>query len=96
MKFAVALIMSLVLTSGIAAASDIEQTAIFNVEKMTCATCPIAVRKAMLRVDGVKEVNVDLDSKTAVVTYDAELTTPAEIGSASTDVGFPASLRDGA
>ena len=48
----------------------------------------------MLRVDGVKEVNVDLDSKTAVVTYDAALTTPVEIGSASTDVGFPTSLRD--
>jgi mercuric ion binding protein len=90
------LIATLVLAGNFAAASDIETTATFDVEKMTCATCPIAVRKAMLRVDGVKEVNVDLDSKTAVVTYDAELTTPAAIGSASTDVGFPASLRDGA
>ncbi len=70
------------------------RTATFDVEKMTCATCPITVRKAMLRVDGVKEVNVDLDSKTAVVTYDAELATPVEIGRASTDVGFPTSLRD--
>jgi mercuric ion binding protein len=94
MKFVLTLIMCLVLTSGIASASDIEQTAVFDVEKMTCATCPIAVRKAMLRVDGVKEVNVDLDSKTAVVTYDSELATPVEIGRASTDVGFPASLRD--
>ena len=81
---------------NIVAASDVEKTVTFDVEKMTCATCPIAVRKAMLRVDGVKEVNVDLDSKSAVVTYDAELTTPVEIGSASTDVGFPATLRDSA
>ncbi len=94
MKFVLTLIMSLVLTSSIAAASDTEQTATFDVEKMTCATCPITVRKAMLRVDGVKEANVDLDSKTAVVTYDAELATPVEIGRASTDVGFPTSLRD--
>jgi mercuric ion binding protein len=93
MKFALALIMYLVLANSIAAASDTEQTAIFDVEKMTCSMCPITVRKAMLRVDGVKEVNVDLDSKTAVVTYDAELATPVEIGRASTDVGFPASLR---
>jgi mercuric ion binding protein len=94
MKFTLTLITSLILTSSIAAASDTEQTAIFDVEKMTCATCPITVRKAMLPVDGIREVNVDLDSKTAVVSYDAELATPVEIGLASTDVGFPTSLRD--
>jgi copper chaperone CopZ len=48
----------------------------------------------MQRVDGVKEVNVDLDSKTAVVTYDSSVTSTTEIGNASTDVGFPASARD--
>jgi mercuric transport protein len=62
----------------------------FSVEKMTCSTCPIAVRKAMERVDGVEEVKVDLDSKTAEVTYDASKATAQQIGAASTDVGFPA------
>ncbi len=94
MKIAWTLIASLFLATSFAAASDSNQTATFDVEKMTCATCPIAVRKAMQRVDGVKEVNVDLDSKTAIVTYDASITTTAEIGNASTDVGFPASVRD--
>jgi len=77
------------------AAPDGEETVSFTVEKMTCATCPIAVRKAMERVDGVKEVTVDLDSKTAVVTYDAAMTDAIAIGAASTDVGFPATVRDG-
>ncbi len=93
MKIAWTLIASLFLATNFVAASDSDQTATFDVEKMTCATCPIAVRKAMQRVDGVKEVNVDLDSKTAIVTYDAGVTTTAEIGNASTDVGFPASVR---
>lgn len=94
MKIAWTLIASLILAVNFAAASDGDQTATFDVEKMTCATCPIAVRKAMQRVNGVKEVNVDLDSKTAIVTYDDNVTTTAEIGNASTEVGFPASVRD--
>lgn len=65
----------------------------FTIEKMTCATCPIAVRKAMQRVDGVKDVNVDLDSKTAIVIYDSSKVTADEIGAASTNVGFPATVQ---
>ena len=72
------------------AAPTEDQTVKFVVEKMTCATCPIAVRKAMQRVDGVKDVKVDLDSKTAVVTFDASKTTADAIGAASKNVGFPA------
>ena len=94
MKLIWTMITSLILATNLAAAPESELTVTFAVEKMTCATCPIAVRKAMQRVDGVKEVSVDFDSKTATVTYDATVTTVTEIGSASTDVGFPASVRD--
>ncbi len=72
-----------------------DETASFTVEKMTCATCPIAVRKAMERVEGVKEVTVDFESKTAFVRYDASMTDASDIGAASTNVGFPATIRDG-
>ena len=77
------------------AAPGDEGTVSFTVEKMTCATCPIAVRKAMERVEGVKEVTVDFDSKTAIVRYDASMTDASDIGAASTNVGFPATIRDG-
>ncbi len=97
-KFSEVLVLSaiVVLAAGsLDAATSGEETVSFNVEKMTCATCPIAVRKAMERVDGVKEVKVDLDSKTAVVTFNASMTDATEIGAASTNVGFPATVRDG-
>ena len=81
-------------TSILAAESSGDTTVKFSVEKMTCATCPIAVRKAMERVEGVKEVTVDFDSKTAIVTFDASMATASDIGTASTDVGFPASVLD--
>ncbi len=68
----------------------IEQTQSFTIEKMTCAACPITVRKAMQRVDGVKSVKVDFDSKIAVVVFDPAITTTDKIAAASTDVGYPA------
>lgn len=67
-----------------------EQTVSLNVERMTCALCPITVRKAIERVDGVQRVDVDYDTKTATVTFDDTETTAAEVAQASTDVGYPA------
>ncbi len=66
------------------------QTVSMNIEKMTCALCPITVRKAMERVDGVQDVEVDFDTKTATVTFDDTKTTAADVAQASTDVGYPA------
>ncbi len=94
MKIVWAALAMLVLTSGTSLASDNELTVTFDVQKMTCATCPIAVRKAMERVDGVKQVEVSLDDRSAIVTFDSSATTAAAIGQASTDVGFPATVRN--
>ena len=72
-------------------AQAVEQTQTFSIEKMTCATCPISVKKAMSRVDGVHSVTVDFDTKTAVAVFDPAQTSATEIANASTNVGFPAS-----
>ncbi len=93
MKNVTKLILLMATLIGTAAVAGQEATATFDVDKMTCATCPIAVKKAMERVDGVKEVTVDYESKTAVVTFDPEATTTSAIGQASTDVGFPATVQ---
>lgn len=67
-----------------------EKTTTFNVENMTCATCPITVRKAIEQVSGVKSVTVDYESKTAIVVFDPNVATPVKIGAASTNAGYPA------
>lgn len=66
-----------------------EQTQLFKVEKMTCAACPITVKKAIKRVAGVKSVSVDFDAKTAVVVFDPSITNVDEIAAAPTGVGYP-------
>lgn len=89
-----ATVLALLLATGAILASGPDSTVTFDVAKMTCATCPITVRKAMERVDGVKDVKVSYDDKTASVTFDSTVTTATEIGQASTDVGFPAVARE--
>lgn len=66
------------------------QTATFAVENMTCATCPITVRRAMAGVEGVRSVEVDFDTRTATVVFDPRVTNPAAIAAASTNAGYPA------
>ena len=62
----------------------------FTIDNMTCAMCPITVRKAMQKVDGVQSVKVDFDSKTASVTFDPAKASAADIAAASTRAGYPA------
>jgi mercuric ion binding protein len=57
---------------------------------MTCATCPITVKKAMEGVAGVTAVTVDFAAKTARATYDPRRTNAAAIAAASTNAGYPA------
>lgn len=73
-----------------APASAAERTVTFAVENMTCATCPLTVKTALKRIDGVKDVKVDFDKKTATVVFDDAKTTREAIAEASRVAGFPA------
>jgi mercuric ion binding protein len=69
------------------------RTVTFDVNNMTCATCPITVKKSLEKVSGVSAVRVDYDKKTATVTYDPDKTKPDALTHATTDAGFPSTLR---
>ena len=90
--FRTAFFLSLLLTTSQALAA--ERTVRMHVENMTCALCPITVRTTMERVPGVKDVKVELESKTATVVFDDIQATVAEIAEASRQAGFPASLQE--
>ena len=53
------------------------QTVTLSVLSMTCATCPITVKVALSRVEGVIDAKVTWEPKEAVVTYDVTKTSPA-------------------
>lgn len=71
-----------------------EMTQSFKVLNMTCATCPLTVKAAMKRLEGVISVDVDSETELATVVYDPEVVTVQEIASASTNVGFPTSVLE--
>jgi len=71
------------------------QSVTLDVQNMTCALCPITIRKALQGVDGVNEAKVDFASKTAAVSFDPQKTTIAALIKATTNAGYPATARDG-
>ncbi|MEO6983690.1 MAG: cation transporter [Edaphobacter sp.] len=63
-----------------------------DVPGMTCPTCPITVKKALLKDQGVTAVTVHYEKKELVVVFDDAKTTPAAIMKSTAAVGFPSQL----
>ena len=92
--FRAGLITSVLALGSVQAAEP--RTVTLEVEHMTCAACPITVRKALSHVAGVSASTVDMKAHTAAITFDPARTTAEALVTAVTDAGFPAKvLRNG-
>lgn len=69
------------------------QTVTLDVQNMTCAVCPITVKKALERLSGVTEVKVDFDKKTATLSFDPDKASLAALTKATADAGYPSSVH---
>lgn len=81
----------LILSSSSVFAKDVIIT--LDVPSMTCATCPITVKKALQKVDGVKNVEVTYEDKRAVVTFDDEVTNSKVLTVATENAGYPSIVK---
>ncbi len=68
-------------------------TVTLSVPGMTCPACPITVRKALNKVEGVSKVEVSLENKEAAVTFDDAKTTVQALLDATKNAGFPSMVR---
>ena len=68
-------------------------TAVLSIPSMTCPACPLTVRKALQRVEGVQAIAVDLEAKTVTVTFDPRRTGTEALQAATGNAGYPAQLR---
>jgi mercuric ion binding protein len=68
-------------------------TITLDVPSMTCATCPITVKKALQQVDGVYNVEVTYRDKLAVVTFNDEVTTSKVLTKATEGAGYPSTVK---
>jgi len=64
-----------------------------DVKNMSCAVCPITVKRALMKVPGVESATVDFDSKTEVVTFDPDKTSVEALTQATANAGFPSSPK---
>jgi mercuric ion binding protein len=72
-----------------------QKTVTLAVPGMTCGACPITVKKALTRVDGVARAEVDFDKKQAVVTFDDAKVGANQLTRATADAGYPSTVKGG-
>ncbi|WP_418316242.1 mercury resistance system periplasmic binding protein MerP [Piscinibacter sakaiensis] len=68
------------------------QTVTLSVPTMDCPVCPITVKKALSKVDGVSKAEVDYDKRQATVTFDDSRTDSSTLTKATANAGYPSSL----
>ncbi|OWT65576.1 mercury resistance system periplasmic binding protein MerP [Candidimonas nitroreducens] len=68
------------------------KTVVLSVPGMTCAACPVTVRAALERVNGVKNIAV-VGQTTIKVTYDDAKANVAALTNATKDAGYPSSVK---
>ena len=69
-------------------------SATLAVPGMTCSACPITVKKALSRVDGVSDVKVSFKSRQAVVKFDDARTTAEALTKATAAAGYPSQVKN--
>ena len=68
------------------------QTVTLEVKNMTCAVCPITVKKALEKVPGVTSAIVIFDKKQAQVTFDDGVASVDKLREATANAGYPSAL----
>jgi mercuric ion binding protein len=85
------LVAALLLVPGLALAKS--QTVSLNIPTMDCATCPITIKAALVKVPGVSKVKVSYDRREAVIVYDDSKATVTDLKKATEDAGYPSMLK---
>jgi len=86
---------AIVLAIFIAPAWSATRTVTLSVPGMNCAACPITVKKALVNVAGVAKVDVSLDLREAVVTFDDTKAGVGQLTRATTEAGYPSTAKEG-
>lgn len=69
------------------------RTVTLNVSRMTCAACPITVKKALEKVPGVSRIEVRYEKKQVLVTFDDAKTNTDALVKATTNAGYPSQVE---
>ena len=85
---------ALALVAVLAPVGAATQTVTLAVPGMTCAACPITVKKAISKVEGVSKTDVNVGKREAVVTFDDTKTSVQKLTRATEDAGYPSTRKN--
>lgn len=86
-----AALLALFIASPVANAA--ERTITLDVKNMYCAACPATVKASLAGVAGVVRAEVSYKEKSATVTFDDTKATPESLIKATTEAGYPSSIK---
>jgi P-type Cu+ transporter len=66
----------------------INESVILKIGGMTCVMCVKAIEGALGKLDGISDVNVNLNAEKAYVTYNPQITTISDMKKAIEDLGY--------
>ena len=89
----VAVVGTLVLVAPVLASP---KTVTLNVSGMTCPACPITVRKALEKVPGVSKIEVRLEKRQMLVTFDDSKASVDALLKATANAGYPSQAEKSA
>ena len=61
-----------------------------NIPTAQCGMCAVTIEDALIKVDGIKKINVDMDALKVTVAYDVEIVDVISIESVISNAGYQA------
>lgn len=89
-KLVTVIALSVVLSAPAWAAT---KTVTLSVPGMDCSACPITIKKALNKVEGVEKTEVSFEKKEAVVTFDDAKTNVKALMEATKNAGYPSTVK---
>lgn len=90
-KLICAILATLTISTPVWAAT---KTVTLSVHGMTCEVCPITVKHALSKVEGVSKTDVQFEKREAKVTFDDAKTNVQVLMKATGDAGYPSTLKN--
>ncbi|MBI3284107.1 MAG: mercury resistance system periplasmic binding protein MerP [Burkholderiales bacterium] len=82
------------LLAALAPALAAPQTVTLSIPGMTCSACPITVKKALSKVEGVSKSEVNFEKREVVVSFDDAKTDVKALTKATENAGYPATVKE--
>ena len=87
-------VLAIVLAVAAAPSSAAQRQVTLTVPTMGCATCPVTIKVALMKVPGVSRAVVSYQHRTAKVSFDDARTDVAALTRATDSAGYPSFLAD--